>query len=65
MKVNISDNNFTFNAGLTKRMQAEISSHQADTTDYMDMYASLKSVASNAEKSLVTVTSTTSDTNIM
>ena len=25
MKVNISDNNFTFNAGLTKRMQAEIS----------------------------------------
>ena len=45
------------------RMQKEMTSHQADTTDYMDMYGSLKNVASNAEKSLVTVTSKTSDTN--
>ncbi|WP_051204683.1 S1C family serine protease [Butyrivibrio sp. VCD2006] len=45
------------------RMQKEMTSHQADSTDYLDMYASLKSVATNAEKSLVTVTSTTSDTN--
>ena len=45
------------------RMQEEMSSHQADSTDYLDMYASLKSVATSAQKSLVTVTSKTSDTN--
>ncbi|SEL60778.1 MULTISPECIES: S1C family serine protease [unclassified Butyrivibrio] len=45
------------------KMKSEMTSHQADQTDYMDMYASLKSVATSAEKSLVTVTSKTSDTN--
>ena len=45
------------------RMQEEMSSYHFDSSDYIEMYASLKTVATNTSKSIVTVTSRTSDTN--
>ena len=45
------------------RMQQEMSSYHFDSSDYIEMYASLKTVATNTAKSIVTVTSKTSDTN--
>ena len=45
------------------RMQREMNSHQIDYTDYRNMYASIRGVATNAEKTMVTVTAVTSDTN--
>lgn len=45
------------------RMQQEMSSYHFDSSDYIEMYASLKAVATDTAKSIVTVTSKTSDTN--
>ncbi len=45
------------------RMQQEMTTHEIDATDFNNMYASLKEVATAASKSMVTVTAVTSDTN--
>ncbi len=45
------------------RMQQEMTSHEIDYTDFSKMYSSLKDVATEAAKSMVTVTTVTSDTN--
>ncbi|WP_051656810.1 S1C family serine protease [Butyrivibrio sp. AE3004] len=45
------------------RMQQEMSSYHIDSSDYIEMYASLRSVATNTAKGVVTVTSIQSDTN--
>ncbi|WP_408069835.1 S1C family serine protease [Butyrivibrio sp. JL13D10] len=45
------------------RMQQEMNSYHFDSSNYIEMYASLKTVATNTAKSIVTVTSRSSDTN--
>lgn len=45
------------------RMQKEITKRSVDSTDYREMYASLKEVANSVYGSIVKVTAVTSDTN--
>ncbi len=45
------------------RMQQQMTTFHIDSSDYIEMYSSLKTIATNASSGLVTVTSVTSDTN--
>ncbi|MCR5657244.1 MAG: S1C family serine protease [Butyrivibrio sp.] len=45
------------------RMQQEMNTHHFDSSDYIDIYSSLKVIASTSSAGIVTVTSVTSDTN--